>query len=152
MVSKIIHALLMWPEKYSHASPCFLRAWESKRSMGNHDLPINSMLFPMFLTPGKTHNNYHIDLAPTKTWFCTANYHADLPILFALDLAVTFNYVSIQLWHNFRIPLHTTMTSCSHGYSYGSRIPCSKRNVSGKVELNSIDEHNFRILDHTKDH
>ena len=54
--------------------------------------------------------------------------------------------------HNFRIPLHTTMTCCSRGYSYGSRIPRSKRNVSGKVELNSIDGHNFRIQDDTKDH
>ena len=47
--------------------------------------------------------------------------------------------------HNFRISLHITMTSCSRGYGCGSRILRSKRNVSGKVELNSIDGHNFRI-------
>ena len=57
-----------------------------------------------------------------------------------------------KLWHNFRIPLHTTMTSCSRGYGYGSRIPRSKWNVSDKGELNSIEGHHFRIQDHTKDH
>ena len=37
------------------------------------------------------------------------------------DVGVSFNW-----WSNFRIPLHTTMTSCSRGYGCGSRIPHSK--------------------------
>ena len=101
MVSMLIHALLIWLEKYSHAFPGHGKAREAWE---NHGLPMNSMLFPCFLHQGEHH------LCRTRE-----------SLAYVYRIAMVWPLV--YLWHTLGIPMlylwHTYGISMSNSMAIG---------------------------------